>query len=178
MAAAVVSTGRKRKGGAASLTVRHREGESAHSLRSRTPGSYAGGGVDFGGSRTDRPVSAAASLPLPFSLCPLACFLLRSLPLALGTCVLSTSQLGGLLGLRPCSGPAWLALCFFNKVKTYNRTAYVHLQSGHRQPPAAGPPSPPSRFRRSTTSVRLHCPALHSSACHLVGSWAFSLMKW
>jgi hypothetical protein len=37
------------------------------------------GGVDFGGSRTDRPVSVAASLPLPFSLCPLTCFLLRSL---------------------------------------------------------------------------------------------------
>jgi hypothetical protein len=30
------------------------------------------------------------------------------------------------------------------------------------------PPSPPSRFRCSTTSVRMHCLALNSSACHLL----------
>ncbi|KAJ1261993.1 hypothetical protein BS78_09G072300 [Paspalum vaginatum] len=35
-------------------------------------------------------------------------------------------------------------------------------------PPAPRPPSRPSRSRRATTSIQMHCPAIHSSVGHLL----------
>ncbi|KAJ1277814.1 hypothetical protein BS78_04G031800 [Paspalum vaginatum] len=35
-------------------------------------------------------------------------------------------------------------------------------------PPAPRPPSRPSRSKRATTSIQMHCPAIHSSVGHLL----------
>jgi hypothetical protein len=73
MAAAIGSTSRERKDGAASLTVRCREGESVHLLRSRPPGGCAHRGRHGSRREPNRSAlaaSASSSRCQPYSCMP------------------------------------------------------------------------------------------------------------